>query len=134
MSKEEDVHGKFGTELIHIIQKEYPEWFDEEMEEIVASACNKALQAELKLLDWIFEKGELDFLPINTIEHFIKDRFNNSLESIGYKPVFRVDKKVLKDVEWFDVEILSTKEGDFFNKRSIDYSKKNESITEDDIF
>jgi len=133
-SKEEDVHGNFGIELINIIKKENPGWFDEEFEEIIKSACVKALEAECKVLDWIFEKGELDFLSKETITEFIKNRFNNSLESIGMSKAFEVQTQKLESTMWFDVEIKSTKEGDFFYKKSIDYNKKSESITEDDLF
>ena len=133
-SKEEDIHGNFGAELINIIKKENPEWFDEEFEELIYSACRKAYRAECGILDWIFEKGELSFLPQNTIQHFIKNRFNNSLEKIGMKPIFEVDLELLKSTEWFDIEILGTKEGDFFYKKSVDYNKKSKSITEDDLF
>ena len=38
-SKEEEIHGNFGAELINIIKKENPEWFDEDFEELVYSAC-----------------------------------------------------------------------------------------------
>lgn len=133
-SKEEDIHGNFGAELINIIKKENPEWFDAEFEELIYSACRKAYRAECGILDWIFEKGELSFLPQNTIQHFIKNRFNNSLEKIGMKPIFEVDSELLKCTEWFDIEILGTKEGDFFYKKSVDYNKKSKSITEDDLF
>jgi ribonucleoside-diphosphate reductase beta chain len=133
-SKEEDIHGNFGAELINIIKKENPEWFDAEFEELIYSACRKAYRAECGILDWIFEKGELSFLPQNTIQHFIKNRFNNSLEKIGMKPIFEVDSELLSSTEWFDIEILGTKEGDFFYKKSVDYNKKSKSITEDDLF
>ena len=62
-SKEEDIHGNFGVELINIIKSENPEWFDEEFDNLIISACKKAFQAECKILDWIFENGELEFLP-----------------------------------------------------------------------
>tara|TARA_R110000796_G_scaffold236214_1_gene355484 strand:- start:69319 stop:70161 length:843 start_codon:yes stop_codon:yes gene_type:complete len=133
-SKEEDVHGNFGIAIINIIKKENPEWFDEEFEGIIKSACVKAYEAECKVLDWIFEKGELDFLSKETISEFIKNRFNNSLESIGMSKAFEVQTEKLEPTMWFDVEIKSTKEGDFFYKKSIDYNKKSESITEDDLF
>jgi len=133
-SKEEDVHGNFGIDIINIIKKENPEWFDEEFEELIRSACVKAFEAECKVLDWIFEKGELSFLSKETITEFIKNRFNNSLQSIGMKEVFEVQTQSLESTMWFDVEIKSTKEGDFFYKKSIDYNKKSESITEDDLF
>lgn len=133
-SKEEDIHGNFGVELINIIKSENPEWFDEDFENLINSACKKAFNAECKILDWIFESGELDFLPKETIKHFIMNRFNNSLNKIGMSDVFDVDINQLEKTLWFEVEITSTKEGDFFYKKQIDYSKKQKAITEDDLF
>jgi ribonucleoside-diphosphate reductase beta chain len=133
-SKEEEIHGNFGSEIINIIKSEHPEWFDEEFEELIYSACKKAYKAECKILDWIFEKGELDFIPKERIEHFIMNRFNNSLKNIGMEPLFDVDFTHIEKTLWFDVEITSTKEGDFFYKKQIDYNKKSKSITEDDLF
>lgn len=133
-SKEEDIHGNFGAEIINIIKKENPEWFDSEFEELIDSACKKAYKAECKILDWIFETGELEFLSKDTIKNFIKNRFNNSLQKIDMKPIFEVDFEEIEKTLWFDVEITSTKEGDFFYKKSIDYNKKSQSITEDDLF
>jgi ribonucleoside-diphosphate reductase beta chain len=133
-SKEEEIHGNFGSELINIIKEENPEWFDEEFEALVVSACNKAYAAECGILDWIFENGELSFLSKDTIKHFIQNRFNNSLNRIGMKPVFEVDFTEIEKTLWFDVEILSTKEDDFFYKKSTSYNKKQKSITEDDLF
>jgi ribonucleotide reductase beta subunit family protein with ferritin-like domain len=133
-SKEEEIHGNFGSELINIIKEENPEWFDAEFEELIVSACHKAYAAECGILDWIFENGELSFLSKDTIKNFIQNRFNNSLNRIGMKPVFEVDFTEIEKTLWFDVEILSTKEGDFFYKKQIDYNKKSKSITEDDLF
>ena len=133
-SKEEDIHGNFGVELINIIKSENPEWFDEDFENLINSACKKAFNAECKILDWIFESGELSFLSKETIKHFIMNRFNNSLNKIGMDDVFEVDINQLEKTLWFEVEITSTKEGDFFYKKQIDYSKKQKAITEDDLF
>jgi ribonucleoside-diphosphate reductase beta chain len=133
-SKEEDIHGNFGVELINIIKSENPEWFDEEFETLIYSACKKAFKAETKILDWIFETGELEFLPKENIKHFIMNRFNNSLQKIGMNAIFEIDNSFLESVKWFDVELTSGKEPDFFYKRSIDYSKKQKAITEDDLF
>lgn len=133
-SKEEDVHGNFGVEIINIIKKEYAEWFDDEFDEMIYSACEKAYKAECKVLDWIFDKGELEFLSKNTIKEFIKNRFNCSLIKINMTPYFTVDLDELNKTHWFDVELTTTKEGDFFYKKQIDYSKKQQSITADDLF
>lgn len=133
-SKEEDIHGNFGVEIINIIKSENPEWFDDEFEELIYSASRKAYDAECGILDWIFEQGELSFLPKETIKHFIMNRFNNSLKKIGMKPIFEVDNNLLQSTKWFEVEITATKEGDFFYKKQIDYNKKSKAITADDLF
>jgi ribonucleoside-diphosphate reductase beta chain len=42
-SKEEQIHGLFGIELINIIKKEHPERFDEDLEQRIYDACQTAL-------------------------------------------------------------------------------------------
>lgn len=133
-SKEEQIHGDFGIDLIRIIKEENPEWFDEDYNRMIQIVCKEAFEAESKVVDWIFEEGELDFLPKNVINEFIKNRFNRSLESIGIEKVFDIDEDLVAETEWFDDEIISTKHGDFFVKRSINYSKRIRSITSDDLF
>ena len=133
-SKEEQIHGDFGIDVIKIIKEENPDWFDEDHSLIVQETCKEAFLSESKLIDWIFEKGELDFLPKAVIKEFIKNRFNKSLSSIGVPKVFDVDETLLSETDWFDDEIIGTKHGDFFVKRSINYSKRTKSITSDDLF
>jgi ribonucleoside-diphosphate reductase beta chain len=133
-SKEEQIHGDFGIDLIKILQKEHPEWFTPEYHEDIQNLCKEAFEAEQDVVDWIFEDGELDFLPKEVINEFLKNRFNNSLESIGIDKVFEVDQNLVSETEWFDDEIIGTKHGDFFVKRSINYSKRSQSITNDDLF
>ena len=133
-SKEEQIHGDFGIDIIKIVKQENPEWFDEEYEERIQNMCKSAYDSEKAIIDWIFEKGELDFLPKKQINEFIKDRFNRSLESIGVNTIFETDSSLLNQTEWFNDEIIGTKHVDFFVKRSINYSKKTQSITADDLF
>src|SRR5690625_239742 len=133
-SKEEQIHGLFGIELINIIRKENPEWFDETIEQQVYDACREAYRSEEIVIDWIYEAGELDFMPKETVKEFVKNRLNNSLESIGYKPLFTINESLVGQTDFFDDELLSTKHVDFFVKRSINYSKRTKSITMDDLF
>ena len=133
-SKEEQIHGDFGIDLIKIVKEEKPEWFDKEFEERIQDLCLRAYKAESGIIDWIFEKGDLDFLPKAQVNEFIKDRFNRSLESIGVNKMFECNESLLLETEWFNDEIIGTKHGDFFDKRSINYSKRTQSITSDDLF
>jgi ribonucleoside-diphosphate reductase beta chain len=50
------------------------------------------------------------------------------------EPCFQINVELLEPTLWFDVEIKTTKEGDFFYKKQIDYNKKSKSITKDDLF
>ena len=133
-SKEEQIHGDFGIDLIKILKTEQPNWFDNEYEKRIQDMCEKAFEAESSIIDWIFEDGELDFLPKEHVIEFIKDRFNRSLESIGITAIFKTNPSLLSKTEWFNDEIIGTKHGDFFVKRSINYSKRTQSITGDDLF
>jgi ribonucleoside-diphosphate reductase beta chain len=133
-SKEEQIHGDFGIDIINIIKKEKPDWFDDLYVNKIHQMCKEAYESEMDIVNWIFEDGELDFIPIKQIDEFLKDRFNRSLESIGFPTLFDVNPDVLVDTEWFNDEIIGTKHGDFFVKRSINYSKRTQSITSDDLF
>lgn len=133
-SLEEQVHGLFGAEIINIIRAEHPDWFDDEMTEIINSACMKAFKAECEIVDWMYEEGDLDFLPKDIVKEFIKNRFNIVLKNGKFDPVFEVDSNLLESTEWFEVQLISVKEDDFFNKTSNAYNKKSKSVTEDDLF
>ncbi|RYI30464.1 hypothetical protein EVU96_08610 [Bacillus infantis] len=133
-SKEEQIHGLFGIDIVNTIREERPEWFDENMESKVYEMCKISYESEEKVIDWIYENGDLDFLPKKLVKDFVKNRLNNSLSSVGYNRIFDVNEKMLQETDWFDDEIVSTKHVDFFVKRSVNYSKRTKSITADDLF
>lgn len=133
-SKEEKIHAEFGFDLVNIIKQENPEWWTPDLVEDIIDAAIDAYDAESEIVEWIFEKGDLDFLTKEQTLEFIKSRFNQSLQSIGIDATFLVDDDILQTTEWFDDEILTTKHTDFFHKRSINYSKKQKSVTSEDLF
>lgn len=133
-SKEEQIHGLFGIDLINIIKGEHPEWFDTAFEDEVLRVCGEAFESEKQVVEWIFERGELEFMSKAVVLEFIKERFNKSLQSIGIRKLFDTDPELLKESDWFYDEVIATKHGDFFNKKSINYNKKSKSITSEDLF
>ena len=133
-SKEEDIHARFGFELVNIIREENPEWFDKDSNNEVNRLCRDAFKAESAIVDWIYADHDLDFLPKATVKEFLKHRFNQSLKAIDMKPLYEVDEEAVASTDWFVEEILSTKNVDFFVKRSTAYSKKTKAFTEDDLF
>jgi len=133
-SKEENIHAEFGFDLVNLIKQENPHWWTDQLIEDLINATMEAYEAEKEIVNWIFEKGDLSFLTKAQTMEFIKHRFNVSLNSIGIDSVFEINETLLQTTEWFDDEILTTKHTDFFNKRSINYSKKSKSITSNDLF
>jgi len=133
-SKEEQIHGLFGIDVVNIIKQENPTWFDESMSYRIKEACLSAFEAEKDIVEWIFEEGELEFLSKEVVIEFIKNRFNQSLVQIGEPVLFDIDEALVSKTNWFDDEVIATKHGDFFVKRSINYNKRSRSITEDDLF
>ena len=93
----------------------------------------KAYEAEVEILEWIFEKGELDFLPKQSIIEYLKSRFNKSLNQIGYENEFEVNEVLLEPTEFLDVQITASSSFDFFNEKSTEYSH-NTSFDEDGIW
>ena len=133
-SKEEQIHGLFGVELVETIREENPDLFGEDFEEEVQAACQQAFEAEMKILDWIFSEGDLEFLPREHVDAFLRDRFNQSLENVGVEPIFDPDEGLLEETRWFDEDIMMTKDNDFFSKRSTTYNKHAQSVTAEDMF
>lgn len=133
-SKEEAIHAEFGMFLINEIKKVHPEFFNDELKNMIYNYCKKAYKAEEKVLDWIFENGDTDFIKVKQVKEFVKNRLNESLNKIGLDSVFEVDAKELSRTKWFDEEVLSDTHFDFFDQRPTSYTIGNKSITADDLF
>lgn len=118
-SKEEQLHGDFGADLINTIRKENPEWFDDEMKNVLFTTAVEAFESESDLIDWMYGDGDLDFMPKEIVKDFVKYRLNNSLESIGYERIFEDNQESIEYTRWFDDEIIGTKHVDFFYKRRL---------------
>lgn len=132
--QEEQLHAQFGAYVINIIKKEYPDWFNDNFYAKIERACKKAYVAEEKIIDWLFESGDLDFITSDELKEFTKSRFNTSLVWIGHGPIFEVNEEVMKKFKWFDEGVNNLISFDFFNKKSTNYSKKTQSITAGDLF
>lgn len=133
-SKEEQIHALFGMDLINTISRENPEWFDDTFKEEMRLMCQKAVDAEIGVLDWIYGGQDWDVLPRDVVCAFIKNRMNRSLIGVGLKPLYSPIEEMLEQTDWFDNEVLATKQVDFFSKRSVNYNKRSSSVTSDDLF
>lgn len=120
---EEFIHYKFALELINIIKKEYPEFFDEHYNDVVKRACMKAFEAEKNIIDWMYEGGDLDLCPKNTLIEYIKFTFNSCLSDLGIEKIFDINDNLLKKLRWFINEEFAYNRNDFFASMSNNYNK-----------
>jgi ribonucleoside-diphosphate reductase beta chain len=132
--QEELSHFLIGVEIINTLRKEYPEYFDEELETLVREKCLDAIEHEEKLVDWILGDYSGERLNAQILKDFVKQRMNESLEMMGFKPICKVSDSSKRDFEWFYEEVLSPNQTDFFYKRPVDYSKKSQSYDADSLF
>lgn len=132
--QEEQIHALVGMKLINVIRKEHPELFDEELEERVKHEAEQALIAESAIVDWIMGDVKEKGFSAEVLKEFIKSRINDSLKEIKFKKVFKVDKELMKEAEWFDETMIGNTTTDFFHAKPVEYSKSNKSYSPEDIF
>lgn len=126
-------HGTFGATLVNIIREENPEWFDDEMEAKIRRNVRKAFKAECGVLDWIFEHSELSHVSKKEVIEYLKSRFNDSLNQMGYSSEYSYDSELLKKSDYMLVLTKSSSDIDFFTGKSTDYSK-NRSFEEESLW
>ena len=134
-AKEETIHALVGIKLINTIREEYPELFDEELEERIISEAKEAFVCESKIIDWILGEYEGEKLNKSILKEFVKYRINNSLQQIGFNVVFEnIDETLIEEAQWFSEDVLGNTMTDFFYKRPVEYSKNNRSFDEEELF
>lgn len=132
--KEEIVHAQLGGAIINLIRKENPHWFGKEFEDKIIGACYKAFEAECNIVEWMFEGESLDYLKPENLIEFIKSRFNDSLELIGIKPIFKIEDSLLEPLQFMVEAIYAYTRNDFFDTQSTNYTKFSRSVSRKDLF
>jgi ribonucleoside-diphosphate reductase beta chain len=131
---EENIHALVGIKIINTIRDEYPELFDSELEEKIIFEAGEAFKSESQIIDWMVNGIQEKGLNADILKEFVKNRINQSLEQIKFKKAFEVNEELLTDTMWFEEELLGNNMTDFFHSRPVEYSKKNQSFSEDDLF
>lgn len=132
-SIDEQLHFNIGVMIINILRREYPEMFTEELNEIIKKACIKSVKYEKAILDWVFEKGELEKLTKQDLINYMESRVNESMIAMGFEPAFEGGKD-LSNTDFFFEEVFADSQDDFFVLRPVDYTLGDVSIGADDLF
>ncbi|WP_121665861.1 ribonucleotide-diphosphate reductase subunit beta [Mesonia aquimarina] len=133
-SVDEQIHANAGIYLVNKIKEEYPDFFDEATITHIQETVKHSLDIEGKILDWIFEDGELENVKKKDLLNFMKFRIDDSMEKIGMEKIYHTTSEEYAPMRWFEEEVFANSLDDFFAKRPVDYTKHDKSITADDLF
>ncbi|RNL87095.1 ribonucleotide reductase [Sinomicrobium pectinilyticum] len=133
-SVDEQIHANAGIYIVNKIREEYPDFFDEETVSHIRETVKHSLDVEGKILDWIFEDGELETIRKEDLINFMKFRIDDSMEKIGLGRIYDITAAEYAPMRWFEEEVFANSLDDFFAKRPVDYTKHDKSITADDLF
>ena len=131
---EENIHALAGIKIINTIRSQYPDLFDDELEQRILSEAQAAFIAESNIIDWMINGFDEKGLNAGILKEFIKNRINDSLEKIGFHSAFDVDTSLLKDTMWFEEELIGNNATDFFHSRPVEYSKNSQTFNADELF
>lgn len=133
--KDEALHSMGAMATFNILMEEYPDKITrDDIKEEIHLGAQTVLEIEQKLIDQIFEKGELPNLRKSALVEFMKDRLNTSLKLMGYDPIFEVDTIILSEMNWFVAEYSGLEMADFFWSRPVEYTKGEVAYNKNSLF
>ena len=122
--RDESLHSRFGCWLFRILIDENPELGTPKFAQAIYEACDLSVQLEFNFIDKAFEMGDIEGLSTAQLKNFIKERANQKLVELGFKPLYNdIDPNMLKQMEWFGHLTSGVEMQDFFAGRVSTYSK-----------
>jgi ribonucleoside-diphosphate reductase beta chain len=131
--RDESLHSRMGCRLFNHMCDEI-KGLRKDCEDDINVAAKTMIELEEKYIDKMFEMGDLENLTSYDLKQFIRKRGNEKLKELGYKEVFKYDKKAAKNLDWFYHLTGGLTHTDFFAIRPTDYSKANEGEDFEDIW
>lgn len=133
-AKEEEVHYSFGIELINTIKEEYPQLWSDYLVELVEKNIQMAYDAELALIDWMFEEGVPEHLTKEEVINFLNYNFTIISNDLNLGLTFEYDDALyIEKNYWFTVATKAPTNPDFFDNATGDYSSEEEELDLDNF-
>ena len=123
--RDESLHSKMGIQLFNHFCENRPGLRDQVKDEIISGA-EMVVKLEHEFIDHVFSTADLENLSREELKNFISNRANNRLKELGYSSIFKVNEKLIENMDWFGHLTGGTTHTDFFAVRPTDYSKQGE--------
>jgi ribonucleoside-diphosphate reductase beta chain len=122
--RDESLHSKAGCWLYRTLLEENPQLNTPQMTQAIYDACELSVNLEYNFIDKAFEMGDIEGLSKDQLKNFIKERANQKLVELSYKPLYNdINPDLLKQMEWFGHLTSGVEHQDFFAGRVTTYSK-----------
>lgn len=124
--RDENLHAEAGAWLFktlknEIIEADSEDWQLQNLENDINDMARTIYDHECRIIDMIFEKGDIDGITITQMKRFIESRINLCLKNLGIKKLFDVGYNPIK--EWFYRGINQYQANDFFSGVGASYSR-----------
>ena len=87
----------------------------------IKKTCEQIYEHECRIIDMIFEQGDIKGITAKQMKNFIQSRLNICLSQLDIKPMYNVEYDPISS--WFYKNINSGSLHDFFAKQGNNYSR-----------
>lgn len=121
--RDENLHSEAGAWIHKELKKEMglDELDYRKYERKIITACEKVYEHESRIIDMIFDKGDIKGITANQMNNFIQSRINVCLSQLDIEPLYKVEYDPIS--KWFYKNINSGSLHDFFTKQGNNYTR-----------
>lgn len=119
--RDENLHSLAGAWLFNTLREESEQLDNKELDKKIYKTCGKIYEHETRIIDMIFEKGEIKGITDLQMKNFIQARLNLCLEQLRLDPLYEVDYDPIS--KWFYKNINTPQLHDFFHKQGNSYNR-----------
>jgi ribonucleotide reductase beta subunit family protein with ferritin-like domain len=119
--RDENLHSLAGAWLFNTLREESEQLDNKELDKKIYKTCGKIYEHEARIIDMIFEKGEIKGITDLQMKNFIQARLNLCLEQLRLAPLYEVDYDPIS--KWFYKNINTPQLHDFFHKQGNSYNR-----------
>lgn len=121
--RDENLHATAGAWLFNTLvsELELSEEARTGLNEQIVEVAHKIAHHEDRIIDMIFEKGEIEGISAEDLRTFVRSRINLCLENLGVEKVFNIPENPI--AEWFYKGINMYQLHDFFTGVGSEYNR-----------
>lgn len=119
--RDENLHSLAGAWLFNTLREESEQLDNKELDKKIYKTCGKIYEHEARIIDMIFEKGEIKGITDLQMKNFIQARLNLCLEQLKLDPLYEVGYDPVS--KWFYKNINTPQLHDFFHKQGNSYNR-----------